>query len=114
MKSVKFIAVLLSVGILALGLTTQRLAQSTFGQKPGPQSSQPSGDTAKNKQEEPEESVKQKPAASFGQKLGPQSSQLIGDLATNLAAPNLWALLPAAACNKSKGRPLDYGCKQLG
>ena len=44
----KFLAVLSSVGILALGLTTQCLAQSTFGQKPGPQSSQPSGDLATN------------------------------------------------------------------
>ena len=48
MKAVKFIVVLVSVGILALGLTTQCFAQGTFGQKPGPQSSQPSGDMATN------------------------------------------------------------------
>jgi len=47
-KSVRFIAALLTVGILALGLTTQCPAQSTFGRKLGPQSSQPGGDLAAN------------------------------------------------------------------
>ena len=83
MKAVKFIAVLLSVGIFALGLTTQCFAQSTFGQKTGPQSSQPSGDLATNTNKGPKEPAKEKPAASFGQKPGPQSSQPSGDLATN-------------------------------
>ena len=82
MKTVKFIGVLLSVGIFALGLMTPCLAQSTFGQKLGPQSSQSSGDLAKNSQA-PEESVKKTSPASFGVKLGPQSSQSSGDLATN-------------------------------
>jgi len=86
MKAVKLIAVLLSVGILALGLATHCLAQSSFGQKLGPQSSQPSGDMAKNKQES-KESVKQTPPASFGVKVGPQSSQPSGDMATNSGGP---------------------------
>lgn len=82
MRAMKLIAVLVSVGILALGLTTQCFAQSTFGQKLGPQSSQPSGDMAKNQQES-KEPVKKTPPASFGVKLGPQSSQPAGDMATN-------------------------------
>ena len=82
MKAVKFLAVMVSVGVLALCLTTQCLAQSTFGQKLGPQSSQPSGDLATNPQK-PKESVKQTPPPSFGVKLGPQSSQASGDQATN-------------------------------
>ena len=82
MRGIKFIGVLLSVGILALGLTTRCFAQSAFGQKLGPQSSQPAGDMAKNKQES-KESGKPTAPASFGVKLGPQSSQPSGDMATN-------------------------------
>ena len=48
MKGIKFVAVLTCVGLLALGLITPCFAQSTFGQKLGPQSSQPSGDLATN------------------------------------------------------------------
>jgi len=86
MKGIKFVAVLTCVGLLALGLITPCFAQSTFGQKLGPQSSQPSGDLATNSNQEPKEPVKQAPSASFGQKLGPQSSQPSGDLATNSGA----------------------------
>ena len=69
--------------MLALGLAAQCFAQSTFGQKLGPQSSQPSGDLATNTNQGPKEPVKQTPPASFGVKLGPQSSQPSGDQATN-------------------------------
>ncbi len=112
-RGMKFLAVLAFAGILALGLTTQVFAfdaapaapgsqpssdvakktqapppstkpAPSFGQKLGPQGSQPSGDLSTNAQKGATP-PSTKPAPSFGQKLGPQGSQPSGDLSTNKA-----------------------------
>ena len=82
-KGIKIVAVLAFVGIFVVGLTTAGIAQQ-FGQKMGPQGSQPSGDLSKNTQGQEGAT---KPAPAFGVKVGPQGSQPSGDMATNTAGP---------------------------